>query len=333
MDEKISIIVPVYNVEKYLAECIESIINQTYKNIEILLIDDGSNDESLKICNYYSEKDSRIIVIHKENEGLSATRNLGVEKAIGEYITFIDSDDMISLDYIETLYNSIKLHNSDIAVARFCRFKNKEDILKNKNLNNIDNICVNTIQYIKKTLYQCDQTLYSVTACGKLYKITVFKNIKFPVGKLNEDLAIILELEKYSKSIICIDNIKYYYRISNNSITTQKFNEKKLDIVEILYNIKNEIMHDYPELEQAITNLIYSRSADLLRDIKKSKYKNEKIEKELWDNIKKSRLSIISDKHTRKIAKISCIMSYGGRNFFLLMLKIFKRIKYIKNIQ
>ena len=115
MDKLISVIVPVYNVEKFLDKCISSIVNQTYKNLEIILIDDGSTDESVQICDKWQEKDNRVRLTHKENTGVSDTRNIGLEKTTGEYICFVDSDDYIEPDYIENLYKSLTENNADIA--------------------------------------------------------------------------------------------------------------------------------------------------------------------------------------------------------------------------
>ena len=122
MDKLISIIVPVYNVEKYVAECIESIIKQTYQNLEILLIDDGSTDNSGKICDKYAEKDKRIKIIHKENGGVSSARNLGLDLAQGEYIAFIDSDDFVSNKYIESLYSAIEHKDAEIVLSKYSNY-------------------------------------------------------------------------------------------------------------------------------------------------------------------------------------------------------------------
>ena len=126
MNKLVSIIIPVYNVEKYLAECIESVLKQTYQNIEILLIDDGSPDNSGKICDEYEEKDSRVRVIHKENGGVSSARNVGLEQANGEYITFIDSDDFVSESYIEELYIALENGNSDLAFCKYNHYNGLE---------------------------------------------------------------------------------------------------------------------------------------------------------------------------------------------------------------
>ena len=127
MDSLVSVIVPVYKVEKYLSKCLDSIVNQTYKNLEIILVDDGSPDNSGKICDEYAQKDSRIKVIHKENGGLSSARNAGLDIATGEYIAFADSDDSVHLDFVEKLYRAIKEENADIACCSV------EDFIEDKN--------------------------------------------------------------------------------------------------------------------------------------------------------------------------------------------------------
>jgi len=135
MNELISIIVPIYNVEIYLEKCLNSIINQTYKNIEILLINDGSSDNSLRICKKYQKKDKRIVLINKKNGGLSSARNAGIDKASGNYLLFIDSDDYIEIDMIEKLYNNIKSNNADISICNFFITKKNKD-RKNKSCKN-----------------------------------------------------------------------------------------------------------------------------------------------------------------------------------------------------
>ena len=117
MEQKVSIIVPVYNVEKYLKRCVDSLIEQSYKNLEIILVDDGSKDNSFSICKEYESKDSRVRIFHKENEGLGLTRNYGIEKSTGEYITFVDSDDYLTLDAVETMVEKAAVTNADVVVA------------------------------------------------------------------------------------------------------------------------------------------------------------------------------------------------------------------------
>lgn len=182
----ISIIVPVYKVELYLERCIRSITSQTYKNLEIILVDDGSPDRCGEICEALVQSDSRIRVYHKENGGLSDARNFGVERASGKYIAFIDSDDYIATNYIEYLLNLLNKHNADIA----CCYNTQTygDTADYRTNDEISNECLLTGKEACRKLFG---DLYSVlvTACGKLYRSDIAKKYPFPVGKIHEDEA------------------------------------------------------------------------------------------------------------------------------------------------
>ena len=193
----ISVIIPVYNVEKYLKICLESVVNQTYKNLEIIIVNDGSTDNSLNIMNKY-KSDKRVKIYSKENGGLSSARNYGIDNSHGEFISFIDSDDYISNDFIEKLYKQIKCDNSDISMCRYIREENKfTHTYVAKKLNSED--------VLEKILYQDDQTLYSVAAWNKLYRKEIFNDIRYPYGKYNEDMFIICEIMKKVKQISICD--------------------------------------------------------------------------------------------------------------------------------
>lgn len=235
MEELISVIVPIYNVELYLESCIKSIIGQSYKCLEIILIDDGSKDNSGKMCDEYAMQDSRIIVIHKENGGLSSARNAGLDIATGEYIVFIDSDDMMHPCMIEILYRNISKYGADIAI---CSYKEVDD---NKKSSEIKEICANNSREKMYTGRECVEELYAaklgidmVVVWNKLYKSQLFKKLRFPEGKIHEDeyvnYQIMYPLEK------CIyTNLKlYYYRQRLNSITNRKkFNLQSIDKIEM----------------------------------------------------------------------------------------------------
>lgn len=219
MDKLISIIVPVYNVEKYLEECIDSILNQTYKNLEIILVDDGSTDKSGIICEDYAKIDSRIKVIHKKNGGLSDARNVGIDKALGEFIIFVDSDDYIDKDMCQILINYVCEYNVDIVS---CNFKKVFD-------NNIEE---DNITYFKEKIkiLTKEEVLkeYFVTLApeifatwNKLYNRNIFfseKKIRFPLNRLHEDIATTYKLYNESKKIILLNKILYCYRQRSNSI-------------------------------------------------------------------------------------------------------------------
>ncbi len=172
----ISIIVPVYNVIKYLRHCIESIVNQTYTNLEIILVDDGSNDESEKVCDEYKNKDSRIIVIHQENRGLSAARNAGLDICKGKYISFVDSDDYIEPDFIECLYSSIIENSVKVSMCNINYVDENSQIIGTEKWDNID------IMSGRDILKQNKDFIHSVV-CNKLYSIEIWKDLRFPIRK------------------------------------------------------------------------------------------------------------------------------------------------------
>lgn len=227
MEELVSIIVPIYNVEKYLNKCIDSILNQTYKNLEIILVDDNSPDNCPKICDEYAKQDTRIKVIHKENGGLSSARNAGLDICTGEYIAFVDSDDYVEKDYILDLYKTIKDSNADISVCGF----NKIDLYTNKIIG---------VYQDKKFLYDDttkfeflfrDDHVTSVVAWNKLYRKEIFNNLKYPEGHIHEDEYIVYDLIKNTKNgIATTENVLYNYIIRNDSITgNQKITKKNFD--------------------------------------------------------------------------------------------------------
>lgn len=330
-EDLISIIVPIYNVEKYLNACIDSIINQTYKKIEIILVNDGSTDNSNKICLEYCKKDNRVKLINKKNGGLSSARNTGIDNATGQYICFVDSDDVIDINYINYLYNGIFSTKSDISCCKYKRFVDGTEIELNGS-NQISNLnVIKNRDYIINTFYQINQELYSVSACNKLYNINIFEKIKFPEGKLFEDLAIVDDLISKVNKIAVIDNELYYYRITKNSITTSNFNSKKFVVLEHCKRYLEKYKDD-KEMYNATLNLLFSREYEILANMKIAKYIDKNNEKKIWNDIKKNRISILKNKKTRKIAKISVILSYFGKNTSVKMLQIFKKYKAKRGI-
>ena len=182
MEKPVSIIVPVYQVKDYLRQCVDSILNQTFKDYELILVDDGSTDESGKICDEYSMKDPRIIVIHKTNGGLSDARNAGIEIAKGKYFSFIDSDDIVTDDFIESLYNCIEENKCKLAISNITAFY--EDGTENEAFYKpVDSpkVVVGDERY---------KSVVRPSACNKMYARDLFDEIKYPKGKLYEDLYI-----------------------------------------------------------------------------------------------------------------------------------------------
>lgn len=240
----ISVVVPVYNVENYLSKCIDTILCQTYENIEIILVDDGSKDSSGIICDEYQKKDPRIKIIHKKNGGLSDARNAGIKKATGKYITFIDSDDYIEKDYVEYLYNLMKKYHTNISFCKY--FIERDNKLKIKD-QGMDKKC-NKIDAFKEILYARD---FEVSACAKMYLLDHFKNVEFPVGKLFEDNATTYKLIDKNEYVALGYCEKYHYVMRSNSITKKKFNEAQLYLITASDEMCN-YLGKYKELKHAV---------------------------------------------------------------------------------
>lgn len=225
---KISVIVPVYKVEKYLIKCVDSILAQTYKNLEIILVDDGSPDACPRICDQFAKLDDRIIVIHKENGGLSDARNAGLDIAKGEYIGFVDSDDYISPVMYETLLNRILLDKSELAVCEYVRVYDSDEREKiEKKLHRARKRCYSPNEFISEMFLQCNGAY--VVAWNKLYKNEIFNTLRFPIGKQHEDEFIIHHVIAQCKKISYIEDEMYYYRQREGSIISKGFNVKSLD--------------------------------------------------------------------------------------------------------
>jgi glycosyltransferase involved in cell wall biosynthesis len=229
MEYKISIIVPVYKVEKYLGKCIESILGQTFKDFELILVDDGSPDNCGVICENFAKRDERIKVIHKSNGGLSSARNAGLEMATGEYIAFVDSDDFIHQRMYEILYKYAKKYSSDIVICDYLLVNEGEsyiDELRNfeinaKNFSNIDAL---------KQIYTNNGTTF-IVAWNKLYRRYLFNDLRFEEGRLHEDEFMAHKILYASPKVTYLPIPLYSYLQRRGSIIGSGFNLKRLDAV------------------------------------------------------------------------------------------------------
>ena len=224
--EKVSVIVPVYNMEKYLNDSLDSLINQTYRNLEILIIDDGSTDNSLKICNEYALKDERIKIIHQENQGLSGARNTGLDNASGDYYAFLDSDDVLIDTMIEELYNLLIKYDADISMCSVIKKIQSEEF------------CFRQVEKENITVYEGREkselinlyNLNSAIQCNKLFKKEILKDIRFPLGKYHED-EFVIHRELYNANrIVETNRMLYIYLRHKDSITSNKTAKNEYDI-------------------------------------------------------------------------------------------------------
>ncbi|MBQ7943451.1 MAG: glycosyltransferase [Lachnospiraceae bacterium] len=303
----ISIIVPVYNVEEYLSRCVDSIINQTYTNLEIILIDDGATDGCGVICDSYAEKDDRIKVIHKENGGLSDARNAGLNIMAGEYVSCIDSDDFVSPYFIENLYNATVNTDCQIVGSWFVEYFDGNSIPEAKRADTKDVQVYNRENLYRKMLYQDG---VEVSAWGKLYKSTLFDGVRYPKGKIYEDILTTYKLiEKVDKMAI-LPNVDYFYYQRANSIAQSKFNIRKLDAVLHMGKLRDFIIENYPSLESPAKCRYFSTVCNILFQIHDSSFEDER--KQLWGEVKKYRKDILFDKAGRKKARLAAAISYFG---------------------
>lgn len=225
MNDKISVIVPIYNTDKYLSRCIKSIVNQTYRNLEIILVDDGSSDKSLQICEQCAQKDARIKIVYQQNQGVSAARNNGLSHATGEYVCFVDADDFVDKDYCSNLMNLIQRDNSDIAVYTYIFYINHRYFVNlaftAKNM--IKDGCYSAKKWLRTCLVDFDIFL-AASACGKLFKRSLFDHIRFPVNVDSaEDTYTTWRIYLTANRISFVNQAIYTYcRHSDSAICTHK---------------------------------------------------------------------------------------------------------------
>ena len=294
MSDLISIIVPVYKAEKHLRKCVDSLRNQTYSNLEILLVDDGSPDNSGKMCDDFALEDKRIKVIHKQNGGQSDARNVGLAQATGKYIGFVDSDDYVEKDMYETLYNEIIENDADISVISNAMVRENGEHINGSDTQN---------KYVYEGNAVIKELLLHVTlknyAWDKLYKKELLDGIKFIVGVCYEDVPFMLEVMAKAKKVVYYDSMKYYYVKHRESVSATCSEKNVKDYLDAIINRFDKIKREYPMLNTynyyAIANTavhayykvmlsdkpieIYNEKLNILKE--NCKYVFENLEKEV----------------------------------------------------
>ena len=327
MEDLISIIVPVYNVEQYLDKCLDSLTNQTYKNLEIILIDDGSTDSSGKKCDEWKQKDTRITVIHKQNSGVSSARNMGLNKSTGTYVIFIDSDDYCDIKMIEKLYFLIKKYNSEMAICSFYYLydnylkeaKKLKNLLKMNKTTFLDNI---------------NQDYYKGYLWNKLLKKELLKNLQFDENKyICEDMFFVINYLENCNNIIYTDQSLYYYRQNNNSV---------------MHNMNlNKVYHHVKSLDEIITlikeryhsKIYYSLEVENIYIASNLKYyikKNNKNDERIIfinNTIRKYIKDGCIKKEKRLIQKIKIIFCVYFNNLYIFIKSLYLKINKIRRIK
>lgn len=320
MEDLISVVIPIYKVEEYLDRCMQSVLNQTYQNLEIILVDDGSPDGCGAMCDRYQAEDPRVKVIHKENGGLSDARNAGIDIAKGKYITFIDPDDYVSERYMEYLYGLIQEFGCPMSIALHQAVYESGKVLSwdtGKRLAMPAEACMERILY---------HDVLDISAWGKLYERRLFEHVRYPKGRLFEDAGTTYKLIVQCEKIACGFESHYYYMIRSNSIVTGAFNMKKLDMIEMTDQMAETLREKYPALEDAILRRqVYARFTTL-RQLVESDVRYRDKEKELIGYIQQHAASVMHNPKAPKRDKFAIVTAYLGAGFFRTSWKLYCRM-------
>lgn len=245
---KVSIIVPVYQVETYLETCVNSLLQQTYGNLEIILVDDGSPDHCGEMCDRFAQQDSRVQVIHKDNGGLSDARNAGLAAAAGDYIVFVDSDDWLALNYVERMIELAIKHGAEIVACQFSyREQETQEQLRSVSTEGKE-IILNHEAAIYAWLYK---RYYGVSACAKMYAASCMQGISFPKGRVHEDVGTTYKMFLQADKTVYVNEKLYYYRKREESIVNRPFDSRRLDYLRFTREIMELMEKQYPEYQQA----------------------------------------------------------------------------------
>lgn len=302
----ISVIVPCYNVEEYLPKCVDSILSQTYHNLEIFLVDDGSPDRCGEICDSYAIRDSRVKVIHKKNGGLSDARNVAIDQMTGEYVTFVDSDDYVSSDYVEVLYGLIEKYQAQMSVAWHQPFYEgtEPQVLGRSEVEKM----FTANDALVSMFYQKD---FDTAAWAKMYHRSLFgADIRYPKGWLYEDLPTTYRLMQRCQKVAFCNRVALFYLLRKNSIEGAPFKPLKY---ESCVNILNQLERDYlsfnKEVRQALACRMVSFAFHILLEIPADRVE---MRVQLLSVIRKYRCEVLADGGARRKARMACLLSYGG---------------------
>lgn len=317
LNDLISVIIPIYNSENYLENCLNSIQKQDYKYLNIVLVNDGSTDASLLICQKFARGDNRFVIVNEKNLGQAVARNEGIKRASGKFISFVDSDDIVSKNYISNLYNGLKI-GGDIAISNKRRINFTENVrLDEHTQKKLPKIAILPSKIIIKKMLS---KKIGLEAWGKLYPISYFDNISYPVGQYYEDAEITCLLINKAEKISYIHSQDYFYFKRENSLINQKFSYKKLDILKMGNKLSNFIFYNYPDLHVELAEKLFSAYTNVWMQMKpqESKYNY------LWNKIVEN----------RKVLILHIYRIYDFKTLLGILISFFgkKRYRYIYDL-
>ena len=322
----ISVIVPVYNVAQYLEKSIASIQQQTYQNLEIILVDDGATDESGRLCEQIAEQDERVLVYHKENEGLSQARNDGLKQVHGDYVIFIDSDDYIHSEMIASLYQQLVKEDADVSSCGVMNVYANSESPQTENQD--DYFVCDTETFLRE--YLIGEKIPG-TICNKLIKKEIAAQLTFPKGLIYEDAYYHFDLIKVAKKYV-VNTKPYYYSFHRgDSITTKPYAEKDLAYIDIYQKFYTEVVKEYPNLtEVAFFRLAYAHFFILDKMLLDDNFKGFKDYPRIYGYLKKHAFAIFKNTIFRKGRRISALALFVNVRLYRILL--FKNIEQSKKI-
>ena len=323
---EVSVIVPVYNVEKFIRQCLLSVERQTYRDYELIIIDDGSTDQSGAICDQYAQTHRNVTVIHQDNQGLSAARNNGVRIAKGDYISFIDSDDYVSPDYLTYLVDQIEKTGADIAIGK--------SIIVFEDNNRFPKLIMGSYEVFsteEALIHMMYEKKYLGTAWGKIYKKELVVKHPFPEGALYEDLAVAYKIFGDAEYVSYGDAIIYFWRHRKNSITKQRISSKHLKSLEYAAEQIRYMQENYPNAVPAAKYKIAGKVVNLIPYIFTENDGGRSHFKQLQSALNQYYIEVIKDPEARKDVKIRCLAVHIGYIPARLLTRMVELIKPIRS--
>lgn len=320
----ISIVVPVYKVEKYLNRCVDSILKQTYPNLEIILVDDESPDACGDICDRYAQADSRIRVIHQKNKGLSGARNAGIGIATGDYIGFVDSDDYIAENMYESMLTNMLQNDAQIAICgRYYEFEDGKRMVRYK-----EEIKTTVMTNVEAIIRMNSFSSFDMAAWDKLYKRELFEGIRYPEGKLSEDYYVIYKLFDRTQKVVFNPEPLYFYVQRKNSISRNK--KINYDFVDASKSQMDYLLPKYPQLEDVLASAYVSANMTVYNFHIKNKVKCPKEKKKLLKaNVKRYLHNVMQNKSLSKIKKIQGILFVYCTALYNILFIVLRKIKRV----
>lgn len=320
----VSIIVPIYKVAPFIEKCVTSLLAQTYTDIEIILVDDGSPDECPAICDAFASQDSRVHVVHQQNGGLSAARNAGIEVASGDYLAFVDGDDFVSPDYIQVLLNACKQYNTKMAACGYFEYYSEQ---RNTPVCVPDTVVLSSQEAVLDIFTMKNQV--QVMAWNKLYARELFEKtgIRYPVGKIHEDVFTTYRCCAAAEKVVCVNKPCYYYVQREGSIISQTFSPKRLQLLDAVNSIKPFVEQYAPLYDEAYEYYVFLNDLTIINAMADSRYYDKQLFSKMACGIREQFEKLNKNPYfSRKNRLTYCVLKLGMRGYYVFR-KLYKKFR------